>query len=544
MTDYGHELMFGGFLTPDARQPEQVVARATFCEQVGLDVVTFQDHPYQPGFLDTWTLMSYLAAATTRIRLAGNVLNLPLRQPAVLARSVASLDLLSGGRVELGLGAGAFWDAIEANGGRRLTPGQAVDALDEAIRIIREVWAADRRGGVRVDGEHYRVVGAKRGPAPAHPVGIWVGAYKPRMLRLVGRAADGWLPSLAYLPKGPAELTDLNALVDEGAAAAGRDPGEVRRLLNISGRFTRNGAGFLDGPPQQWVRELAGLVLEHGTSGFILGADDPTSIQLFAQEVAPAVRELVAAERAAPSGPAAPGSGGPDAASPDGAAGAGAGGSAGGEQREVVRAGGATALAVTPTPDPGVRHSDHRLWDESTRPVAPPAPPGHAYSPQAQAVGGHLIDVHDHLRQELTQVRDLLDQVRRGVVSAGDARGVLNRMTMRQNNWTLGAYCAAYCTMVTQHHGLEDDAIFPHLRRADPGLVPVIDRLEQEHVVIHDVVEGVDRALVALIEDPERLTELQQAVDVLTDTLLSHLSYEEQNIVEPLARYGFYAGQI
>lgn len=166
MTDYGHELAFGGFLTPAASQFEQVVALAKLCEQVSLDLVTFQDHPYQPGFLDTWTLMSYLAAATSRIRLAGNVLNLPLRQPVVLARSVASLDLLTGGRVELGLGAGAFWEAIEAAGGRRLSPGQAVNALDEAIRVIREVWDVERRGMVRVEGAYYRVVGAKRGPAP------------------------------------------------------------------------------------------------------------------------------------------------------------------------------------------------------------------------------------------------------------------------------------------------------------------------------------------------------------------------------------------
>ncbi|MEU5940594.1 LLM class flavin-dependent oxidoreductase [Micromonospora sp. NPDC047548] len=522
MTDYGHELLFGSFLTPAADRPEQVVALAKLCEQVGLDLATFQDHPYQPSYLDTWTLMSFLAAATSRIRLAGNVLNLPLRQPVVLARSVASLDRLTGGRVEVGLGAGAFWDAIEASGGRRLTPAQAVDALDEAIRVIREVWAADRRGMVRVDGEHYRVVGAKRGPAPAHQVGIWVGAYKPRMLRLVGRAADGWLPSLAYLPKGPAELVDLNALVDEGAAAAGRDPRSVRRLLNLSGRFTRARSGFLAGPPEQWVEEVAGLALEHGTSGFILGTDDPTAIQIFAQEVAPAVRELVASERAEP----------------------GTRAKAVEEQREVVEAGAATTLAVAPTPDPAVRLTGHRLWDESTRPVAPPAPAGHVYTPHAQAVGAHLVDVHDHLRQELGQVRDLLQQVRRGVVSAGAARAALNEMTMRQNNWTLGAYCAAYCTVVTQHHGLEDNSIFPHLRRSDAGLGPVLDRLEQEHVVIHEVVEGVDRALVNLIRDPDDFTELQEAVDLLTDTLLSHLSYEEQSIVEPLARYGFYAGQV
>ncbi|GAB3385345.1 hypothetical protein GCM10027452_36600 [Micromonospora halotolerans] len=194
MSDHGHELAFGGFLTPSAGRPEQVVARAKLCEQAGLDLVTFQDHPYQPGFLDTWTLMSFVAAATSRITLAGNVLNLPLRQPVVLARSVASLDLLTGGRVELGLGAGAFWEAIEAVGGRRLSPGAAVDALDEAIRVIREVWDTERRGMVRVEGEHYRVVGAKRGPAPAHPVRVWVGAYKPRMLRLVGRPATAPRP--------------------------------------------------------------------------------------------------------------------------------------------------------------------------------------------------------------------------------------------------------------------------------------------------------------------------------------------------------------
>jgi alkanesulfonate monooxygenase SsuD/methylene tetrahydromethanopterin reductase-like flavin-dependent oxidoreductase (luciferase family) len=171
MTDYGHELLFGSF-TPDARQPERVVALAQLSELARLDLATFQDHPYQPGFLDTWTLLSYLAAATTRIRLSANVLSLPLRQPAVIARSAASLDLLSGGRVELAIGTGAFWDAIEANGGPRRSPAQAVDALDEAISIIREVWAAERPGGVRVDGRHYRVAGAKRGPAPAHDIGI------------------------------------------------------------------------------------------------------------------------------------------------------------------------------------------------------------------------------------------------------------------------------------------------------------------------------------------------------------------------------------
>lgn len=522
MTDYGHELLFGSFLTPSAQRPDQVVGLAQLSEQAGLDLATFQDHPYQPSFLDTWTLLSYLAAATTRIRLTANVMNLPLRQPVVLARSAASLDLLSDGRVELGLGAGGFWDAIEAAGGRRLTPGQAVNALEEAIKIIREVWAADQRGGIRVDGDYYRVVGAKRGPAPAHDIDIWVGAYKPRMLRLVGRTADGWLPSLPYLSKGPAELVDLNAHIDEGATAAGRDPRSVRRLLNIAGQFTSAGSGLLTGPPKQWVEDLAGLALDHGVSGFILAGDDPSAIQRFGHEVAPAVRELVTAERTNP----------------------GTRTKSAGTEREAIAAGGSTVLAITPTPAPGIRSSSHQLWDESTRPISPPAPAGHVYTDRAAAIGRELVGVHDHLRHELAQVRDILEQVKEGTMSVGQARSAINEMTMRQNNWALGAYCAAYCRTVTTHHVIEDSSIFPHLRRADAGMVPVIDRLEHEHGIIHEVIESVDRALVNLVRNPDDFSELQEAVDILTDTLLSHLAYEEQQIVEPLARYGGYPGQI
>src|ERR671933_1125153 len=196
MVDYGQELLFGTFVTPSSRDAEGVVALSQLAEQCGLDLVTFQDHPYQPAFLDTWTLLSYVAARTTTVRLAPNVANLPLRQPAVLARSAASLDILSGGRLELGLGAGAFWDAVEAMGGPRRAPGHAVEALAEAIEVVRAIWDTTRAGGVRVEGENYRVKGAKRGPAPAHPIEIWLGGYRPRMLGLTGRGADRRLPSL------------------------------------------------------------------------------------------------------------------------------------------------------------------------------------------------------------------------------------------------------------------------------------------------------------------------------------------------------------
>jgi alkanesulfonate monooxygenase SsuD/methylene tetrahydromethanopterin reductase-like flavin-dependent oxidoreductase (luciferase family) len=298
MTDYGQDLLFGSFITPVNKPAQQAVELAVLAERAGLDLVTFQDHPYQPSFHDTWTLLSYVAARTSKVHVSGNVLNLPLRQPAVLARAAASLDLLSGGRFELGIGAGGFWDAISAMGGPRRSPGEATEALEEGITVIREIWAADKPGGVRVDGKHYRVHGAKRGPKPAHDIGVWIGAYKPRMLRLTGRVGDGWLPTLAYLDGGPAALAAMNEHIDEGAVVAGRDPRQIRRMLNIGGQFADASRGLLNGPPDQWVEDLAGLTLEYGITGFILAGDDPDAIELFASEVAPATRELVAKERA------------------------------------------------------------------------------------------------------------------------------------------------------------------------------------------------------------------------------------------------------
>ena len=282
--DYGHDLLFGTFLTPQNQRPQDVVELASLAEQVGLDLVTFQDHPYQAGFLDTWTLLSWVAAQTKRVHVSANVHNLPLRPPAVLARAAASLDLLSGGRFELGLGAGAFAGPAEAMGAPVRTPAQAGTALSEAIDIIRAIWDPAERSGVFIDGEQYRVWGAKRGPAPAHDIGIWVGALKPRGLRLIGAKADGWLPSDAYLADG--QLARGNAIIDEAAEAAGRDPGEVRRLLNI-------------GLDVATVERLLPLAVDEGVSTFILASDDPRAIALFGQEIAPALREAVTRERAA-----------------------------------------------------------------------------------------------------------------------------------------------------------------------------------------------------------------------------------------------------
>ena len=118
MTDYGTISPSGPFSPRPAPTRSAWWRSPGMPSKVGLDLVTFRDHPYLPKFLDTWTLLSYVAASTSRPSARPSVLKLPLRLPAVLARAGASLDLLSGGRLELGVcaGAGAFWDAMEAMG--------------------------------------------------------------------------------------------------------------------------------------------------------------------------------------------------------------------------------------------------------------------------------------------------------------------------------------------------------------------------------------------------------------------------------------------
>jgi alkanesulfonate monooxygenase SsuD/methylene tetrahydromethanopterin reductase-like flavin-dependent oxidoreductase (luciferase family) len=282
-------LRLGIFTVPDATHPETTIEQVLAADRSGLDLVGIQDHPYQWRYFDTWTLLAYLAGRTERVRLVPDVINLPLRQPAVLAKATASLDLLSGGRVELGIGAGAFWDAVEAMGGPRRTPKESVDALEEAIAILRAFWSGER--SISFEGEHYRVKGAHPGPAPPHPIGIWVGAYGPRMLRLTGRLGDGWLPSLGGNYVSPEDAPRMHAAVDEGARAAGRDPAEIERAVNVMA---------LDGEPSGWADQLARIASELGFTTLLVGTggDDSTSaVRRLGEEVAPRVRELVGAVR-------------------------------------------------------------------------------------------------------------------------------------------------------------------------------------------------------------------------------------------------------
>jgi alkanesulfonate monooxygenase SsuD/methylene tetrahydromethanopterin reductase-like flavin-dependent oxidoreductase (luciferase family) len=278
----------------DSLERNRELVRAA--DDAGLAYVGVQDHPYQHRFFDTWSLIPTLLAGTRQISFFTDVANLPLRPPAVMAKAAASLDVLSGGRFELGLGAGGIPDVIANFGGPRRTPGEAVEALEEAIQVIRLLWSDER--SVSFEGKYYRLDDARPGPQPAHPISIWVGAFKPRMLRLVGRTADGWLPSLGVLTRK--QLRAGNEQIDAAAVGAGREPGSIRRILNLQGVIGEPPAppraalrvGYLAGEPLSgpagwWAETLAGFV-DDGFDTIVFWPVDPSpgQVELLAEAAA------------------------------------------------------------------------------------------------------------------------------------------------------------------------------------------------------------------------------------------------------------------
>jgi alkanesulfonate monooxygenase SsuD/methylene tetrahydromethanopterin reductase-like flavin-dependent oxidoreductase (luciferase family) len=297
MADYGHHFEAGISIVPYADSLDRTRELVRAADDGGLALVGIQDHPYQRHFFDTWSLIPTLLAETKRISFFTDVANLPLRPPAVMAKAAASLDVLSGGRFELGLGAGGIPDVISNFGGPRRTPGEAVEALDEAIDVIRLLWSSER--SVSFDGEYYRLSDARPGPRPAHPISIWVGAFKPRMLRLVGRKADGWLPSFGVLTRD--ELRTGNEQIDAAAEKAGRDPRSIRRIVNVQGLIGERPAparsslrvGYLAGeplagPPGWWAETIAGFQ-DDGFDTFIFWPVDrtPGQVESLAADVIP-----------------------------------------------------------------------------------------------------------------------------------------------------------------------------------------------------------------------------------------------------------------
>ena len=295
----GHSLSFGISIVPYADGYERGRELVRIADEAGLDYVGIQDHPYQARFLDTLTLIATLLAQTGRISFVTDVANLPLRGPAMIARALASMDALSGGRVELGLGAGGYLDQVARMGGPDWSPAEAVEAAKEAIEVIRRWWSGERI--VSFEGRHYRLEKAHPGSPPAHQIEIWLGAFGPRMQRLTGRAADGWIPSYGALDLDG--LRDGNERVDMAAEGAGRDPRQIRRAVNVQGLIgegrresERLPVGYmpgepLAGPPQSFAEQL-GAFVDAGFDTLIFWPIEtsPEQVELFAGEVVPLLR--------------------------------------------------------------------------------------------------------------------------------------------------------------------------------------------------------------------------------------------------------------
>jgi len=278
-----------------------VLDMAAAADVNGLDLFTIADHLYFGDKLDAYSVAGFALGRTSRISGLVAVTNLPTRPAPQLARTVTSLSELSGGRVVLGMGAGAIWDMITQLGIPRLTPGAAVRAMEEAITLIRALCGGGEP--VTFDGDFYQVYGLAPAAAPAPP--IWTGSVGPRSLAVTGRAADGWIPSMGSDWRS-ALYRDARPHVDAAAAAVGRDPSEIIDVFNFGGRITpeplaatRGEDGrWIGGSATQWIDELTTAVLEHHAGGFIFRSTDdtpaPVAVARFAQEIVPAVREAVA----------------------------------------------------------------------------------------------------------------------------------------------------------------------------------------------------------------------------------------------------------
>jgi probable F420-dependent oxidoreductase len=286
-------MLFGLNVSTEVRAGTDPAATARKAEQLGFDFVSASDHLHggRPTY-EPWTLLSWIAAATSRIRVATRVLAVPYRQPAVLAKMAETLDRLSGGRLILGLGGGAVDQEFHAFGLGVRSPRDKVDGLAEAIRILRGVWSQPR---FTFQGQLYRTDGAELEPKPDHPIPIWLGTYGRRALALTGELADGWIPSLGYAP--PEQIPALRERVLAAARAAGRDPDTITWAYNLSVRIDKRAdpeASIVAGAPDTVTERLRSFAaLGFTAMNFIpVGPGQDEQIERLAREVLPALRAV------------------------------------------------------------------------------------------------------------------------------------------------------------------------------------------------------------------------------------------------------------
>jgi alkanesulfonate monooxygenase SsuD/methylene tetrahydromethanopterin reductase-like flavin-dependent oxidoreductase (luciferase family) len=305
------EPLFGINITPASNAGDNAFEIAKVSDNLGMDLISVQDHPYNGSLFDTWTLISALAVSTKNIHFMTNVADVPLRHPPLLAKSAATLDILTKGRVELGVGAGAFWRAITAYGGPSRTPAEAVDALEEAMQIMRLIWNIDgSRNRATFNGKFYRLDGAQTGPSPFHPIRIWLGAYGSKMLRLTGRLGDGWTPSYGYAP--PNQIPKMQQTLEQSISETGRKSNEVRRNYNLAGTILEGDAnkegqqqegmmtngeqdGLLVGSIDFWIDTIVKFYKDLQMDSFTIWPANESSeqVELFAKKVVPRVKENI-----------------------------------------------------------------------------------------------------------------------------------------------------------------------------------------------------------------------------------------------------------
>ncbi len=267
------------------------VADARHAELAGFDFVSASDHPSgtHPTY-ETWTMLTWIAAATSRIKLASRVLGLPNRHPSITAKMAETLDRLSGGRLILGLGGGAVDAEIRAFGLRTPSPSEKVEGLEEAVRIIKGLWTEPR---FSFEGRHYRTESADIEPKPEHQIPIWLGTFGREALAVTGRVADGWIPTLELAP--PERVPAMRDRILTAARDTGRDPSELTLVYNMEMRIMEKAdpnPHLVSGPPEVIAERLRTFAdLGFTAMNFIpVGPDKTEQVERIGREVLPAVR--------------------------------------------------------------------------------------------------------------------------------------------------------------------------------------------------------------------------------------------------------------
>jgi len=245
------------------------VSYALAAEELGFDFVSASDHPggRDPGF-ETWTMLSWIAAATSRIKVCTRVLGVPYRAPAMVAKMAETLDRLSHGRLILGLGAGSADHEFRAFGLRVPKAGEKIEGLQDAVRIIRGLWS---QSAFTYEGAQHRTDAAELEPKPAHEIPIWLGTFGKRSLAVTGRVADGWIPSLSYAP--PEQIPAMHQRIMAAAERAGREPVDISFIYNVEVRIDEardRGDHVIAGSREEVAERLRGLVVQLGLQGMNL----------------------------------------------------------------------------------------------------------------------------------------------------------------------------------------------------------------------------------------------------------------------------------